>query len=312
MGKIVIALGGNALGTTPQKQLELVKKTARAIVDIIEEGNDVVVVHGNGPQVGMIHLGMSIASGEDEKIPLMPYPECGAMSQGYIGYHLQQAIRYEFECRKIEKEVATIITQVVVDETDNAFKIPTKPVGRFYTKEEADFIAAQTGATFIEDAGRGYRQVVASPKPKKIVELSVIRSLFNAGIVVIGAGGGGIPIIKRENGTRGAMAVVDKDKTAAHLAIELEADILMILTAVEKVCLNYNTENETKISKMSVSEAKSYIKDGEFGTGSMLPKIEAIIEYLESIENGKAIVAALDNAKAALDGKTGTTIEKKI
>ena len=285
MSRIVIALGGNALGNTPQKQLELVKNTSRAIADIIELGNEVVVVHGNGPQVGMIHLAMSLAAGEDEKIPLMPYPECGAMSQGYIGYHLQQSIG-----------------------TDRAFKNPTKPVGRFYTKEESDIIAASSGAVFIEDAGRGYRQVVASPAPEKIVELDTVKRLVEAGEVVITVGGGGIPIIETAEGPKGVMAVIDKDKSAALLAKELDADILFILTAVEKVCLNYNTENQTELDALSVSEAKRYIDEGHFAKGSMLPKIEACLDFLSGKPGGRAVISSLESAKPAIEGKTGTVI----
>ena len=308
MSKIVLALGGNALGNTPQKQLELIKNTSRAIVDLIEPGNEVTVVHGNGPQVGMIHLAMSIAAGEDEKIPLMPYPECGAMSQGYIGYHLQQAIGYELRLRKMDRPVSTVVTQVIVDEKDPAFKNPTKPVGRFYTKEEADLIAASNGATFTEDAGRGYRQVVASPEPKRIVEIETVKRLVGAGEVVITVGGGGIPVVETSEGPRGVMAVIDKDKSAALLAKELDADILMILTAVEKVCLDYNTPAQRELDQMSVAEAKRYIKEGHFAKGSMLPKVEACIRFLEEKHGSKALISSLECAKAAIDGKTGTVI----
>ncbi len=308
MSRIVLALGGNALGNTPQKQLELVKNTSRAIADIIEPGNEVVIVHGNGPQVGMIHLAMSIAAGEDEKIPIMPYPECGAMSQGYIGYHLQQSIGNELRLRKISKPVASIITQVVVNETDEAFKDPTKPVGRFYSKEESDIIAASSGAVFIEDAGRGYRQVVASPAPEKIVELETIKRLVSAGEVVIAAGGGGIPIIETADGPKGVMAVIDKDRSAALLAKELDADMLFILTAVEKVSLNYNTDKQEDIDTMTAEEAKRYIKEGHFAKGSMLPKIEACLDFLEYKPGVKAVISSLECAKPAIEGKTGTVL----
>ncbi len=308
MSRIVLALGGNALGNTPQKQLELVKNTSRAIADIIELGHEVVVVHGNGPQVGMIHLAMSIAAGEDEKIPPMPYPECGAMSQGYIGYHLQQSIGYELALRKIEKPVAAIITQVVVNETDPAFKNPTKPVGRFYTKEESDIIAASNGAVFIEDAGRGYRQVVASPSPERIVEIDTVKKLVEAGEIVITVGGGGIPIIETAEGPKGVMAVIDKDKSAALLAKELDADMLFILTAVEKVCLDYNTEAQKELDTLTVSEAKVYIEEGHFAKGSMLPKIEACLDFLESKPGAKAVISSLESAKPAIEGKTGTVL----
>ncbi len=308
MSRIVLALGGNALGNTPQKQLELVKSTSRSIADLIESGNEVIVVHGNGPQVGMIHLAMSIAANQDEKIPGMPYPECGAMSQGYIGYHLQQAIGRELRLRKIEKNVATVISQVIVDKTDPAFKNPTKPVGRFYSKEEADRLAAESGATFMEDAGRGYRQVIASPDPRKIVEIETVKTLTENGNVVITVGGGGIPIIETQDGYSGVMAVIDKDKSAALLATELEADVLMILTAVDKVCLDYNKETQCEVDEMSLSEAKEYMSQGQFAPGSMLPKVEACISFIEKNPKGKALISSLESAKPAIEGKTGTVI----
>lgn len=308
MSRIVLALGGNALGNTPQKQLELVKSTSRSIADLIESGNEVIVVHGNGPQVGMIHLAMSIAANQDEKIPGMPYPECGAMSQGYIGYHLQQAIGRELRLRKIDKNVATVISQVIVDKTDPAFKNPTKPVGRFYSKEEADRLAAESGATFMEDAGRGYRQVIASPDPRKIVEIETVKTLTENGNVVITVGGGGIPIIETQDGYSGVMAVIDKDKSAALLATELEADVLMILTAVDKVCLDYNKETQREVDEMSMSEAKEYMSQGQFAPGSMLPKVEACISFIEKNPKGKALISSLESAKPAIEGKTGTVI----
>ena len=309
MSKIVLALGGNALGSTPEKQLELVKATSEAIVDIIEAGNDVVIAHGNGPQEGMINLAMSIAAGTDEKIPEMPYPECGAMSQGYIGYHLQQGIGWELKKRDIQKNVATIVTQVVVDEKDPAFTNPTKPVGRFYTKEEADALQAERKGTFKEDAGRGYRRVIASPEPKRIVEIDTVKKLSDDGDIVIAVGGGGIPVVETESGLRGVPGVIDKDKSAAELAGELGADVLMILTAVDRVCLDYNTESERCIEKMRVSEAKEYMAKGEFAPGSMLPKIEACISFLENNKNGKAVISSLKNAGMALTGESGTVIE---
>lgn len=308
MSRIVLALGGNALGNTPQKQLELVKSTSRSIADLIESGNEVIVVHGNGPQVGMIHLAMSIAANQDEKIPGMPYPECGAMSQGYIGYHLQQAIGRELRLRKIDKNVATVISQVIVDKTDPAFKNPTKPVGRFYSKEEADRLAAESGATFMEDAGRGYRQVIASPDPRKIVEIETVKTLTENGNVVITVGGGGIPIIETQDGYSGVMAVIDKDKSAALLATELEADVLMILTAVDKVCLDYNKETQREVDEMSMFEAKEYMSQGQFAPGSMLPKVEACISFIEKNPKGKALISSLESAKPAIEGKTGTVI----
>ncbi len=305
--KIVIALGGNALGKTPEEQLKLVKKTSKNIVDLIEEGYDVVVTHGNGPQVGMINLALSYAH-EEIETPDMPFAECGAMSQGYIGYHLQQSIQKELLRRKMSKSCITLITQVLVDAKDKAFTNPTKPIGNFYTKEEADEIAKESGYFFKEDAGRGYRRVVASPKPVKIIESKVIKDLVSKGNVVIAAGGGGIPVVKKWNSVRGVDAVIDKDKTSARLAIDLEADIFLILTAVDKVCINYKTDNEQKLDLLTVKEAKKYMADGEFKEGSMLPKIEACLEYVNHRKNGQAIITSLENAKEALLGKTGTMI----
>lgn len=308
MSKIVLALGGNALGSNPEEQLRLVKGTSAAIADLIEAGNDVVIVHGNGPQVGMINLAMSMASAEDDKISGMPYPECGAMSQGYIGYHLQQAIGNELNARSIKKNVATVVTQVVVDPGDPAFDNPTKPVGRFYTEDEARKLSS-SDVIFREDSGRGYRRVVASPEPLKIIEIETVKKLSDAGDVVIAVGGGGIPVIKSKEGLKGITAVIDKDKSAAVLATELEADILMILTEVDRVCLGFNTANQREIESMSVKEAYEHIANGEFAPGSMLPKVEACIAFLKNNPNGKAVISSLANAKSAFEGRTGTLIK---
>ena len=308
--KIVIALGGNALGNTPSEQLNLIKSTAKNIVDIIEDGYDIVVTHGNGPQVGMINLAMEVAH-EEIDTPDMPFAECGAMSQGYIGYHLQQSIQKELLKRNMRKNCITVITQVLVDDKDEAFKNPTKPIGSFYTKEEANKIAKEKGYVFKEDAGRGYRRVVASPNPVKIIENKVIRDLVNKRNIVIAAGGGGIPIIKKRNGYQGIDAVIDKDKTSAKLAIDLNADIFLILTAVEKVCINYGKENEQKLDFLTVKQAKEYMKNDEFKKGSMLPKIEACIDYVTHKKDGQAIITSLSKLKDALLGKTGTIIVRK-
>ena len=258
----------------------------------------------------MIHLAMELASSEDEKIPMMPYPECGAMSQGYIGYHLQQAIGHELELRNINKNVSTIITQVIVDEKDEAFNNPTKPIGRFYTKEEADDLAASHGAIYVEDAGRGYRRVVASPAPKEIVEIETVKQLSDMGNIVITVGGGGIPIIRTKKGPKGVMAVIDKDKSAALLAKELNADVLMILTAVDKVCLNYGKENEEKLDCITVDDALKYIQEEQFAKGSMLPKVTACMDFVTSVDNGTAYICALSDAKNAIEGRTGTKITR--
>ena len=306
--KIVIALGGNALGNTPEEQLELVKTTAKSIVDLVEAGNRVIVTHGNGPQVGMINLAMEVSHQEIES-PEMPFAECGAMSQGYIGYHLQQSIQKELVKRNMRRNCLTVITQVEVDVSDEAFKNPTKPIGSFYTKEEAEIIAQEKGYIMKEDAGRGYRRVVASPKPKKIVEIRTIKDLIKKGNIVIACGGGGIPVVKYRKGYKGIDAVIDKDKTSARLALDLKADILLILTAVDQVYINYNESDEEKLRKMTIKEAKEFIKEKEFSEGSMLPKVEACIDFA-SKSSGYAIITSLKKAKSAINGKSGTIISK--
>lgn len=309
--KIVIALGGNALGNTPEEQLELVKQTAKSIVSLVKDGNDVVIAHGNGPQVGMINLAMDFSSNNGGKTPGMPFPECGAMSQGYIGYHLQQSIQKELAKQGIDKNCATIVTQVVVDENDQAFANPTKPIGSFYTKEEADKIANEKGFTFVEDAGRGYRRVVPSPKPVDIVELDIVNQLVNNGNVIITVGGGGIPVVKKQDGLEGVAAVIDKDRSSAKLASLLKADVLLILTAVEQVCINFNTPEVQSLKEMTVEEAKKHIEDKQFAPGSMLPKVEACIDFVTNNEEGTAIITSLEKALDALHGETGTYIKIK-
>ena len=301
---IVVALGGNALGKNPEEQLKLVKNTAKSIVDLVSEGYNVVVSHGNGPQVGMINLAFE----ESKGTPYMPFAECGAMSQGYIGYHLQQAIQAELKARDINKGCASVVTQVLVDKKDPAFNKPDKPVGSFYTKKEAEKIASERGYTFTEDAGRGYRRVVPSPKPIEIVELDLIKDLLDQGNIVIVSGGGGIPVVK-ENGTlKGVAAVIDKDRSSSLLARKLDADILLILTTVEKVSIKYNTVDQINIHNLEVSEAKKYIKNGEFAKGSMLPKVESCIDFCEYKEGGVGIITSLDCAKEAINEETGTII----
>ena len=309
MGKrLVIALGGNALGNTPKQQLELVKTTAATIVDLVEAGYDVVVGHGNGPQVGMVNLAFENSHNNSGSTPEMPFPECGAMTQGYIGYHLQQSIGRELNKRGISKPVATVVTQVEVDRNDPAFQNPTKPIGSFYAKEEADRIMEETGYSFVEDAGRGYRRVVPSPKPVSIVELETIERLVSEGCIVITVGGGGIPVVKSDGWFEGVAAVIDKDRASAKLALDLHADMLVILTAVEKVSINFNKPNQIDLDVMSLEEAERYIKDGHFAKGSMLPKVESCIDYLEQMKTGKALITSLEKAKEALQGKTGTII----
>ncbi|WP_156299424.1 carbamate kinase [Streptobacillus canis] len=307
--RLVIALGGNALGNNPKEQLELVRGTAKAIVSMAKEGYEVIIGHGNGPQVGMINLAMDYAANGEVKTPYMPFAECGAMSQGYIGYHLQQAIREELKTQGINKEVATIVTQVLVDKEDEAFKNLTKPIGMFYTKEVAEEIASEKGFTFVEDAGRGYRRVVASPKPVKIIELNVVKQLVEAGNIVITVGGGGIPVIETETGLKGVDAVIDKDKSSAKLAQDLNADMLVILTAVDKVCINFNKPNQEELSELTIEDALKYIEEGHFAKGSMLPKVEACLDFVKN-SNGNALITSLENAAIALQGKTGTLIKK--
>lgn len=305
---VVIALGGNALGDTPQEQLGLVKNTAKHIVDMVGDGVNVVVSHGNGPQVGMINSAFAYASANDGKTPEMPFPEAGAMSQGYIGYQLSQAILNELKRRGIMRSTANVITQTVVYPDDPAFQNPTKPVGAFLTEEEARAKAAETGWTFKEDAGRGWRQVVASPKPQRIVEFDAVRDLMDSGYVVVSTGGGGVPVFQRDDGYEGVPAVIDKDRSSAKLAADFKADMLVILTAVEKVCINFNTPEQRELPAMTVAEARTYIDEGQFAPGSMLPKVEACIEYVTAYPEGKALITSLECAAAGLEGKTGTVI----
>jgi len=307
--RIVVALGGNALGKTPEEQLELVKETAKQIVKIVEAGHEVVVVHGNGPQVGMINLAFDNSYQNEAGTPLMPFAECGAMSQGYIGYHLQQTITDELNERKIDKECVTIITQVEVDPKDPAFENPTKPVGMFYTKEQAEEIEKEKGYTFVEDAGRGYRRVVPSPKPVDIVEKDVIREMISDGNLVITCGGGGIPVrVDRKDGYEGVDAVIDKDFAACKLAKVIDADVLLILTAVSKVAIRFNTPEQKDLTEITLAEAEEYVKNGEFAKGSMLPKVEACMDFVRNSEKGTAIISALKDGLRALEGKTGTRI----
>ncbi len=307
---VVIALGGNALGNTPQEQLKLVENTASHIIDMVADGINVVVSHGNGPQVGMISNAFGEACAHDSSIPEMPFPECGAMSQGYIGYQLSQALLGELKKRSIMRSTACVITQTVVYPEDPAFLHPTKPVGPFFTEAEAKERAEETGAVFAEDAGRGWRMMVASPKPQRIVELDAIKDLMDDGYIVIAAGGGGVPVIERDDSYHGVPAVIDKDRTSAKLAADFKADMLVILTAVEKVAINFNTPEQMDIDSMTVADARRYIEEGQFAAGSMLPKVQACIEYLTAYPEGKALITSLENAAEGLAGKTGTIITR--
>ena len=310
MSKIVIALGGNALQTknsapTAEAQLEVVKQTCEYVAELSANGYELAVVHGNGPQVGRIVLASETAK---DVVPVMPFDVCGAMSQGYIGYHIQQALRYALAKRNVDVPVVTLLTQVVVDKADPAFQKPTKPIGAFYNKEEAEELAATKGYTMKEDAGRGYRRVVASPIPQKIVEIGEVKKLFNDTIVVT-CGGGGIPVIENEDGTlEGTAAVIDKDFAAELLAEELGADALVILTEVEKVAINWGKPNQVNLGHMTLAEAQRYVEEGHFAPGSMLPKVQAAMKFVTANPGKKAIITSLDKAIEALEGKTGTVI----
>ena len=305
----MIALGGNALGNTLPEQMQAVKTTAKALCDLIEEGHQVVVVHGNGPQVGMINNAMAALSREDANQPNTPLSVCVAMSQAYIGYDLQNALREELRKRGFMRTpVVTVVTQVRVDENDPAFQNPSKPIGHFMTREQAEHAEKAYGYVMKEDAGRGYRRVVASPKPVEIVEQDAINSLVDANKIVICCGGGGMPVTLQGDHLKGASAVIDKDFASCLLAKELDADMLIILTAVEKVCINFNTPEQEQISEMTVSQAREYIAQGQFAPGSMLPKVEACIEYVEAYPEGKALITSLECAAAGLRGETGTVI----
>lgn len=307
--KVVIALGGNALGSNYKEQQKAVIRTAKAITDLVEKGFDLVVTHGNGPQVGMIKKAMNKCQNNYEEASTAPLPSCVAMSQGYIGIDLQNAIKYELYNRRIDKKVSTIISQVEVDPNDEAFQYPSKPIGSFMTKEEAKKKEEQ-GVPCMEDAGRGYREVVASPMPKVIRELETIRTLMNAGHVVITCGGGGIPVVNQKGKLVGADAVIDKDNVSALLGQKIGADYLVILTAVEKVAINFGKENQVNLSDISIEEIKEYIKQNQFAPGSMLPKIEAAVRFVESGDNRKALITLLEKAQLGLEGKTGTVIHK--
>lgn len=309
--RLVIALGGNALGNTPQEQLALVKHTAATIVDLVEEGYDVVIGHGNGPQVGMVNLAFEHSANNGGGTPAMPFPECGAMTQGYIGYHLQQAVQRELAQRGISRPCAAVVTQVVVDSSDPAFQHPTKPIGSFYSKDDAERIMAETGYTFVEDAGRGWRRVVPSPMPAQIVELPVVEQLVGMHSIVITVGGGGIPVVKKAEGDyEGVAAVIDKDRASARLALDLKADMLVILTAVEKVSINFNKPDQRDLDSMTLAEAEQYIAEGHFAPGSMLPKVESCIGFVSQTEGATALITSLEKAREALAGKTGTRIVK--
>ncbi|EGT3615278.1 carbamate kinase [Clostridium perfringens] len=313
--KIVLALGGNALqkdskDKSAEGQLQACRETAVSVADLIEDGHEVSIVHGNGPQVGQILASIELAHQVDNKNPLFPFDVVDAFSEGYIGYHLQNTIREELLKRGIKKSVDTITTQVIVDKNDPGFKNPTKPIGSFYSKEEAEKLEKDKGYTMKEDAGRGYRRVVASPKPVDIVEKEAIRTMVNNGFIVIACGGGGIPVVEDGNSLIGVPAVIDKDFAAEKLAEILDADALLILTAVDRVCINFNKPNQEALKEINLEKVDRYIEEGQFAPGSMLPKVEACKKFVLSGDDKMAIIASLSNAKDALRGEAGTKIVK--
>ena len=313
MGKrIVIALGGNALGNNLPEQMTAVRQTAKAIADLIQEGHEVILSHGNGPQVGMIQKAMQeLTRSDPEKYIPCPLSVCVAMSQGYIGYDLQNALREELLDRDIQKGVATVLTQVEVDRSDPAFQNPTKPIAAFMTKEEPDRMLAELCYIVMEDAGRGYRRVVASPKPKSIVEIQSIRDMAAAGLVVVACGGGGIPVYATQgHHLKGAPAVIDKDFASCVLAQQVQADTLIILTAVEKVAINFGKPDQKWLDTLTPEEAEVYMGQGHFAPGSMLPKVQAAVEFARSAPGRSALITLLEKAKDGVAGKTGTVIRQ--
>ena len=308
--RIVIALGGNALGNTLHEQMLAVKTTAKAIVDLIQEGCEVIVAHGNGPQVGMINLGMATAAEAGAIKSDMPFPECGAMSQGYIGYHLQQGMRRTLRANGMPWQVATVVTQVVVDPDDPAFDEPTKPIGAFYDEAAAQqMMRDDPSLRMKEDSGRGWRRVVASPKPVDIAERRSILNLLDSEYIVIACGGGGVPVVRDAHGDYyGVDAVIDKDFASACLAEAVGADYLFILTAVDHVCLNFGTPEQRELDELHVDEAETYLRAGQFGAGSMQPKVAAAVQFVRSGWRRRAVIASLEQAPAAMRGESGTRI----
>lgn len=310
MARIVIALGGNALGNNATEQQQKIEEGCPALIDMIGQGHEIIVTHGNGPQVGMIDLAFDVASSSNDKVPTMELQECTAMSQGYIGYHLQKGIKKELRKRGMPWQVASVITQVVVDPKDPAFSNPAKPIGAFYTKEKAEELAKENPSwTFKEDANRGYRRVVPSPIPKEIVERKSILNLLDNEYIVIACGGGGIPVIQDERGDcTGVPAVIDKDYAAAVLAQAVGADYLFILTAVDYVCINFGKPDQKELKTMSLQEAQTYLDEGQFAAGSMGPKVQAALNFVKSGGNRRAVIASLEKAPLAMRGESGTLI----
>lgn len=310
MSRIVIALGGNALGNNAEEQQQKIAEACPALIGLIGQGHEIIVTHGNGPQVGMINLAFDVASSDNDKVPPMELQECTAMSQGYIGYHLQKGIRTELRKRGMPWQVASVVTQVVVDPKDPAFTNPAKPIGAFYTKEKADQLAKENpNWTFKEDANRGYRRVVPSPIPQEIVERKSILNLLDNEYIVIACGGGGIPVIQDQSGNlTGVPAVIDKDYAAAALAQAVGADYLFILTAVDHVCINFGKPDQKELTAMTLQEAQTYLDQGQFADGSMGPKVKAAMSFVKSGGNRRAVIASLDKAPMAMKGESGTLI----
>ena len=303
--RYVVSLGGNALGKNPEEQKELLKGVSKSIVHLVKLGHEVIIVHGNGPQVGMINL----AFNESPSSPEMPFPECGAMSEGYIGYHIQNAIDNALKDEGVKRNVVTLVTQVLVDKEDPLFLNPTKPIGSFYTKEEAEKIIHEKGYTMKEDAGRGYRRVVASPLPIDVIEKESIKTLVEKGNIVICAGGGGIPVIEKNGKIEGVAAVIDKDYASAKVAELVNADILIILTAVDNVYINFNKPEQKKLENVTINEMEEYLNTDYFAKGSMYPKVNACVKFLSHSKGKKAVISSLEKANLAFELKTGTIIQ---
>jgi carbamate kinase len=310
--RIVVALGGNALGNSVSEQLAQVSEAAVSIANLVETGNDLVITHGNGPQVGMIHKGLNHSYFEGVIGTEMPFAECSALSGGYIGYHMQNALTNEFKRRGLDKKVATVITQVVVDSEDPAFQNPSKPIGEFISLEESKRIAKEKGYVFVEDSGRGYRRVVPSPLPIDIVEIEAIRKLSDEGMVVIACGGGGIPVIAETGGYKGADAVIDKDATSNLLAEQLDADVLMVLTAVDNVAINFNKPDMKKLQRVSRTDLEKYVLEGHFAKGSMLPKVLAAIGFVRNRLGREAVITSLENSALAIAEGNGTIVYEAV
>lgn len=303
MARYVVSLGGNALGNNPSEQMQALNRVAEAISSLIIDNNEVAIVHGNGPQVGMINLAFE----SSKETPNMPFPECGAMSEGYIGYHIQNALYNCLKQKNINRTISTVVTQVLVDQNDPSFQNPSKPIGSFYSKKEAEIISQEKGYIMKEDAGRGYRRVVPSPLPIDIIEKDAIKTLFDKGQIVICAGGGGIPVVNNGNKLEGVAAVIDKDYASMKVAEIIDADYLVILTAVSNVYINYKTENQFKLTNIDKKTLEQYMNDGQFPKGSMYPKVKAVLDFLKG-NNKTAVIASLDDAVKAFKFESGTIV----